>query len=212
MATVRAIVKGAMKKLSVLAIGREPTAAQAADGLTILQSLYREWVGLGVFGRLTDVLVTSESYDARENERVVVDNSGVLVTVNLPETITQELCGSGGGPYDYGRGCGPYETLPRPVRDGSLIVVADINSSCEEYYIYEANVARWVLLDDLTLDSEAPLSKRYEDGLKAALASRFASYFAMEVPPSIAAQTNTFEHAISMKADRSYRPVQACYF
>lgn len=211
--TVRSVVKGAMKKLGVLAIGREPTAAQAQDALEILQALYRELIGQGVFGRLYDVLVTTSTYSARENERVVCDLLAG-VTVTLPETITEGLIGSL-SPYDYlatdyGRGS-VCEVLPRPPRDGSPIIVADVNSSFEKYYLYDANRAYWVPLDDLTLDSTAPLSARHENGLRAILAERLADPFGVPMPKQAAAEANTFRYAISMKLDRSRRATVAEY-
>lgn len=211
--TVRSVVKGAMKKLGVLAIGREPTAAQAQDALEILQAFYRELIGQGVFGRLNDVLVTTSTYEARENERVVCDlSSGVTVT--LPETITQSLYGALPlyDPYgtDYGRGS-VCEILPRPPRDGACIIVADVNSSLERYYLYDANRAYWVLLDELTLDSTAPLGERYENGLRAILAERLTDPFGVPLPKQAAGEANTFRYSISMKLDRSRRPTIAEY-
>jgi len=213
MITVRDIVKGAMKKIAVLAIGREPTAAQGEDALEALQAIYRELVGQGVFGRLNDVLITAATYDARENDRVVCDYA-TGVTVNLPEVITADLQNAlpayDPDQSDYGRG-GGCEPLPRPPRDHSPIVITDVNSSFEQYYLYDANRAFWVLLDDLTLDSKAPLSNRYENGLKAKLALRLAPTFGRQPTPFLLAEVNAFHHALSHKKDRSRRPTVAEY-
>jgi hypothetical protein len=220
--TTRAIVKGALKKLGVLAIGREPTAAQAQDALEILQGLYRELVGQGVFGRLVDVLITTDTYNAREQERVVCDLAGGC-TVTLPETITQSLLSA--PPYydaawfdpyatdwDYGHGGVTAEPLPRPPRDGACIVIADVYSDCEEYYVYDANRAYWVRLDGLTLDSAAPLSGRYQNGLMAMLGLRMAAPFGVEPSPVLQGECNTFRYALSTKFDRSRRAAVAEYF
>jgi len=219
--TVRQIVRGALKKLGVLAIGREPTAAEAQDALEALQGLYRELVGLGVFGRLVDVLVKTDTYNAREQERVVCDLQGG-VTVTLPETITQSLLVS--QPYyrsysdpwatdwDYGHGGFSPEPLPRPPRDGACIVIADVYSDCEEYYVYDANRAYWVRLDGLTLDTQAPLSGRYQNGLTAVLAMRLAAPFGVEPSPVLQGEANAFRYSISMKNDRSRRETVAEYF
>lgn len=211
--TVRDIVKGALRKLGVLAVSREPTGAQAQAALGALQSLYRELVGQGSFGRFTDVLVTTTPYNARENERVVCDlESGV--TVNLPETITESLLRAlpvyDPSAPDYGRAS--CETLPRPPRDGACIIVADVNSSYEKYYLYDANRAYWVLIDDLTLDSRAPLANRNENGLKAMLASRMASDFGVQVPPVVASETNTFRYILGQKPDRVRSSAVGQYF
>jgi len=221
--TVRAIVKGALKKLGVLAIGREPTAAEAQDALEILQGLYRELVGQGVFGRLVDVLITTDTYNAREQERVVLNSSVSGASVTLPVEITQSLLSA--PPYydaawfdpyatdwDYGHGGVTAEPLPRPPRDGACIVVTDVNSSFEKYYLYDANRAYWVLLDDLTLDSVAPLSGRYQNGLMAMLGLRMAAPFGVEPSPVLQGECNTFRYALSTKFDRSRRAAVAEYF
>lgn len=215
--SVRDIIKDAMKKLAVLPLGREPSALQADDGLVALQALYREWVGQGVFGRLNDVLVKSATYNACEWERVVCDVPDGVV-VSLPETITSELlAGSHGLPAydarapDYGRGY-VVERLPRAPRDHAPIVIADVYSDSEEYYLYDANRAYWVRLDALTLDTGAPLSNRYENGLKAALAARLASSYGREVTPFLQGEVNSFRSSISNKLDRSRTIVAGEYF
>lgn len=213
---VREVIKGAMKKLTVLPIGREPSAAQAADGLVALQAIYRELIAQGVFGKLVDVLVTSTTYSARENERVVIDMPGGC-DVTLPKQITQDLIGASPYPasaasgWDYGRGC-YTDRLPRPPRDGSAIVIADMNSDLEKYYLYDGNRAFWVGIDELDFNDRAPLAARYENGLKAKLGVRLASSYGRQVTPVLQGEVNTFHHMISHKNDRARGPVAAEYF
>lgn len=212
--TVRDLIRRSLRKLALVAQGREPTAAQASDALDVLQSLYRELAAQGVFGRLHDVLVTGSTYTPRENERVVC-NSDVGVTVTFPDTITASLLNSlpdyGFGESDYGRGqrC---ETLPRPPRDGSIIWLTDIPGSFDKGYIYEGSKARWTPIDDLTLDSVAPLSGRYANGLAAILAVKMATEYNVTPPPSVMAEANLGRHMLSQKLDRSRRAVVAEYF
>lgn len=212
--TVRDLIRRSLRKLAMVASGREPTAAQAQDALDVLQSLYRELAAQGVFGRLVDVLMTSTTYSARENERIVCDDASAI-TITLPETITAGLLGSlqawNINATDYGRGQWS-ETLPRPPRDGSIIVVCDINSDFEKTYIYDAGRAAWVLIDDLTLDSVAPLSGRYANGLAAILAIKLAPEYNTTAMPSVQAEANLGRHMLSQKLDRSRRPVVAEYF
>lgn len=212
---VREIIKGALKKGTVLPIGREPSAAQNADGLVALQALYRELIGQGVFGRLTDVLVTTSVYAARENERVVID-APAGCDVTLPKQITLELLGSSPGyapygAYDYGRGWGT-DTLPRPPRDGSAIVIADVNSDLEKYYLYDGNRAYWVWIDELDFKDRAPLGTRYENGLKAKLWVRLASSYGRQITPFMQGEVNTFHSMISHKNDRERKAVATEYF
>ena len=210
--TVRAIASGAMRKLQVLAAGRNPTADQAQDALEILQALYKEFVGQGVFGKMYDTLVTDATYTAHENERCVCNRSAG-VTVTLPDTITLEFptaIGFVNGSTDYGWG-NSYSVTPRTPRDNSVIGITDLFSTLDLTYVYDAPGARWVALDSLTLDSVAPLSGRYGEGLKAILAVRLAPNFNVEPQKSVAGQANSARSMLSHRYDRPYRAVAGQY-
>lgn len=210
--TVRAVAAGAMKKLSVLAAGRSPTGDQGQDALDILQALYKEFVGQGVFGKIYDTLVTGATYTAHENERCVCNRSAG-VTVTLPDTITIEFpttIGFVNGSTDYGWG-NSYTATPRTPRDGSVIAITDLFSTLDLTYIYDAPNSRWTSIDSLTLDSVAPLSGRYGEGLKAILAVRWAPNFNIEPQRAVIGQANSAHSMLSHRYDRPYRAVAGQY-
>lgn len=201
------IIKGAMKKIHALASGAEPTAAEAADGMTALQSLIVEMIGQGSLGRLNDVLATSD-YTAREFERV---RASAGVTVTIPTTITPELepCG---GLYDYGFRAYPVTgTGDRPPRDRACIVVID-NTGAYKYYVYRATTGSWVEIQALTQQAAFPFADYLEDGFKALLAERIVDDFDQQLGAQTALQAARCRQMISLRPDSASKRNQAEYF
>lgn len=200
------ILTGAARKLGVLAIGRNLTSAQSESGMEILQSLYLELVGQGVFGKLIDSYITDTTYTAHENERVVC--SSVVTTVSLPTTIDEEWCpnqGYIGGDSDYGWASGGGNTYPRAPRDNAIIQVARTNLNSALTYIYDAPRATWASIDSLVVGSTAPLSERYGEALKSLMAEKWATDFGITPPPTLAGQVASAKSLLSHRYDRSYR-------
>ncbi len=211
MLTCLNIIKGAMRKLGVLPIGREPTSAQGESGMEILQSMYHEKVGQGVFGRLTDSYITDATYTAHENERITCDTD--VTTVTIPDAITEEWCASGpiGGLGDYGWS-NWRTTTPRTPRDGSVVQVAQTNSSTPLTYIYDAPRTDWVSIDSLTLAGDAPLSDRYGNALKALLAEVWATDFNVTPTPTLMREITQANSLLSHRPDRGSRAPTGQYF
>lgn len=213
--TCTQILVGAARKLGVLAIGRSLTAPQGESGMEMLQSLYLELVGQGVFGRMIDTLVTDSSYDAHENERVICDRT-VTTVVNLPSEISAEWIpnqGYIGGPFDYGWSNSASSTWPRAPHDNAIIQIADQNNADNgETHVYDAPRASWVEITALALNSTAPLSERYGEALKALMAEKWAPDFNVAPPPTLAAQVATAKSLLSHRYDRNARAAVGCYF
>lgn len=207
------LIKGAMRKLGVLAIGREPTSAQSEDSMEVLSSFYPELVGQGVFGKLYDSYVTDATYTAHENERITCD--ATVTTVTLPTTITEEWWpsqGPIGGISDYGWNNSSSNAYPRTPRDNSIIQIARSNTSTALTYIYDAPKTDWVALDSLVLASAAPLSERYGEAMKALLAVKLAPHYNIVPNPFLERESAKANSLLSHRYDRSYRPVSGNYF
>jgi hypothetical protein len=185
--TVRDLIKSGMRKAGVLASGRNPTTAEATDGLDVVQGLYDGWALGGMFGRLTEVIAT-EDYTAREGDRVRAE-TGVVVT--LPTTITE--CGSDRAPYD-------------------LAIVVVVQDAATQVSIYDAFAGAWVRLDGLTLDTDPPLKQRDRDGLAACVAVAYADEFGGRVGAATQAKAATFRIALSARSGNAYRPSQPEFF
>lgn len=79
MTTCRDIVTRALQMSGIVALGRDPKAAEIEAGMVSLQSLYDEWFTGGMFGRLKDVYADG-IYTANEGERITADGA----TITLP--------------------------------------------------------------------------------------------------------------------------------
>lgn len=196
MASVRAIVNGALRKLGKLAGGREPRTQDSTDALEALQGLYRSLINSGAFGRLYDVIPTGASYTAGENQRIF-RNSDVTLEITLPETVSRDCC----GPRPYDEECAVYPTSPtdrnvRPPRDCSVVVVVDAFSGDVVEYIYDGHLKQWQALYGLTLDAEAPLSYRDAEGLKCLLATIIMDEFGGELGAMSVQMANQFKTAL----------------
>lgn len=157
--TVRQLITRSLRFLNVVSEGNPAPFAYAFDNaLVALTDLYRQYIAMGAFGEITDVL-TAADYTAGENERVI--NSGAAaITVTLPTTITEN--GTARAPYDR----------------AFVLVAAD-----DATYLYDADQADWVRIETLTLDSTAPLSQRYGSGLAALLAASLAPEYGVVLDP-----------------------------
>ncbi len=199
MATCQALIKRSLRLLGELNSGREPPANEAADGLEALKALYKHLVATGTLGRLRDVLA-SASLTAGENQRIV-NTSGSPITITLPTQVQdcdtfnpRGVC----GPWDYGF-VNQAVTGMRPPRDRSVVVEA---GAIPITYIYDADLASWVQIDNLVLTDEAPFTQKLATGMAALLAVHIAPEYGDNPPsPIVLTGANACMAALSSRAD-----------
>jgi hypothetical protein len=191
MATCRAIVNGALRKLGKLAAGREARDADRDDALEALRGLYRFLITSGAFGRLKDVVPTGATYTAGENERIFRNDDATL-SVTLPEIVRRDCSPR---PYDDECACpsGDVATDMRPPRDGAVVVVSDAFTGVTVHYIYDGQLRLWQSIDGLDVDDAAPLSTRDAEGLKALLATRLVDEFGGAIGPATVQLAGMFQ-------------------
>jgi hypothetical protein len=176
MTTCRVLTKRSLRMLGVLASGEDADASDASDALEALQSMLLSLPGMW----WTDV-ETDEDYTAEENERIRV-NSNSAVTVTIPVVVGSEekvltCCGQ------TILKCEGYDD--RAPKDGARVQVTDTNSNAALTYYYCADVAAWMPVESLTLNSEVPLNADMIDGLAAMLAVRLAPEYGVELSPVV---------------------------
>lgn len=191
MATCREIITSALRKPNLIAMGEAPAAEDAAEALTILQSLYDEMVALGSFGRLAEVIITAD-YEAGENERIY-NNGAVTYSVTLPETIDDAAAENG----------------VRPPRDCALVAVVGASPAA---YIYTASRGAWDDMSGLGLSSYAPLSDRSRDGLAALLAVRVCEANGRSVPQVVANTASAFRRLVTQRNNSPRSETMGTYF
>lgn len=209
MPTCRETVNGAMRKIGRLAAGREPRAADSADGLAALQGLYRQWIVGGAFGRLADVIPTGATYVARENERVF-RNSAATLSVTLPETVATQP-----NPRSYADEVLTYDGVggtTRPPRDCAVVVVSDAFTGQTLEFIYDGSQRLWQAINALTLDSIAPLSARDPKGLEACLAQQIADEFGAQVGVATQFQAATYATGLTHRYSTPREASSGSYF
>lgn len=193
MAVCRVVVDTALRKLGVLASGREARSSDAADTLTALQGLYTSWIAAGTFGRLIDVTPQGSSYTPYCSARVFRESETTL-DVLLPELVGY------GWFYDYGwyRCCGQYNPTVTP-RDGMAVVISDTASGETASWLYDGTIKKWQGIEGLTLDDEAPRSTADLLGLASCLALEISDQFPTDIAPATAVQANRYMTAMTQR-------------
>mgnify|MGYP003659349723 CR=1 FL=1 len=82
MATCQQIISTALRMARIVPLASEPKAKEAEHGLIVLQGIYDDWMGRGMFGRLKDIY-TTDDYTAEEGDRIFADGA----TITLPELM-----------------------------------------------------------------------------------------------------------------------------
>lgn len=178
--TCRTTVTRALRKLGVLRSSGEPTAADAASGLASLQSFYMECISGGAFGRVFNVPISAAgTVTAGGNQHINILTADE-VDVDLPATVPMYHWDTWRPCRDYGWGLNVplgNDTGENVPRDKSVVSVTTQYGETRATYVYDSPIQRWLRIDSLDLNDEAPLSARSPDGLAALLAVRMADEF-----------------------------------
>ena len=225
----RWVVNTALRKLGVLASGRDARPADAIDALDVLRGLYGSWIASGAFGRLHDVVPTGSSYVTQGNERIFRESKSSL-EVTLPALVSTESY------RDYGRErIGYYGTVvtvatddvtgdatitvapsqpigyATPPSDGAAVVISDKIGGETRSWLYDGTSKRWEAVDDLTLDSEAPRSLGDPQGLAACLAMEISDQFSGTLNAITVQQAARYKSAIANGYGFDRQPVPGVY-
>jgi hypothetical protein len=193
MTTCLDIITKAYAKARVRARGDDLDAEEASAGLVSLESLFAEMAAEGVFGRLTDVIVSAD-YTAGEQERIFntdPDGDAAVFTITLPKEITDA---------DEDAGV-------RPPRDLTLVQVVGSGATTRVY-----SRGSWVALDSLTLAGTCPLAERGADGLACLLAAYIAEENGKPVGSITAMRGMAFRSRLTHRADSTRQPLAIDYF
>ena len=190
MATCLDIITTAMKLCRILPSGGTPSAAETADGMTALQSLYDQWRTGGMFGALEDVYLTDDA-TAEEGKRYYVPAG---ITLTAPTSAYVDANGDTRQPRDLAI----YESLT--------------STGTQTAKVYDRT--SWVSLLGLASSDTAPLSARNASGLAACLATSggFMDLFGVQPGEGTVALANHFRRNIMSKAGSTQDNSGADYF
>lgn len=170
MATIRDAVTRGLQWAGVVALGRDPRAAEAGVGLEAVQSLLDQWMQDGMFGCLVDVYKTA-NYTASEYERVTSPSS---ITVTKPTYIDNERRS-------------PFELAP----------IVTVLNGVQTNYVFTQGA--WLNLTGLTLDSDLPLEHYGRRGFEAMVGVKLCETFGLEPRPVMANEALRFQGRIMSK-------------
>lgn len=163
MATCNAIIQRAFRMARIVAIGDEPTAHELTEGMAVLEAIYQRLADTALSA--FEEIAETDDYTARPNERIYCDG-----TVTLPDLTEDD----------------------KRVPDLACVTYQDENTD-GAWRSYVSDRGDWVRLDSLTQDSEAPLSKRNEEGLSALVAVEIAEQFGREAGATTLQKARRFQ-------------------
>jgi hypothetical protein len=191
-ATARAIITRAMRKLRLLAAGGVPTANEAADGLAVLQGIYDGWTTNGTFGPLSQLLGSESPY---VGDVIAWGTPDGETDIELPTRLQDARTG---------------ETVPPP--DLSYAEVVKESDNTRRAFVWDARWGGWRRIDSIGLDSDAPLSGRGAEGLAALLALHMAEEFGAQVGPVVLREAGSFQRSLAASPGEAPTATQAVYF
>jgi hypothetical protein len=188
------VVRLAMMRLRLLRAGETPQGNELEDGLRALQGMYDLWCSTGLFGRLNDVIPTSD-YTASEQDRV--NNDGGY-TITLPLTYSNQTQGTYYPTWPDERTWSALQvTINRPPRDLSCIEVVEDGASAR--YLYDAHARAWLPISALEAAGNAPLSDRGVTGFVSCLAQKLADEYGAQTSPGVEREASLFKWGLSSR-------------
>ncbi len=162
MASCREVENRTAKRFSVLQIGENLEADEAAEAHSVLVGVYLDALERSAKPGLTRVLVTSATYTAGEDELIAYD--GVTsATITLPVTVVDVKTG-----------------LTRAPKDRSVVMIPGTTAQA---YIYDEMYGDWVDVCGLAQTDYAPFSNTNMEALSGALAMFLAGEYQRTLDP-----------------------------
>lgn len=178
--TARETISSALRKVGILRAGGQASDGAATDALSSLSSWYQELITNGTCGRVRDIPVSgplTATSGAGQHINVLNDEA---VTITPPDIVPYYYWDTYMPARDYGWGLNvPLgdDTGENVPTDLSVLRITSKFNNDRATYIYDGTIQRWVRIDNLTLDSETPLSARSPDGVAAVLATRLVDQY-----------------------------------
>ncbi len=187
MATLRKIITDAYRESGIIQKGSLPDADQMQEGLDKLLMIIENVFGQEVGSLYQDINYGDDgivnSYSVDSNREVFIDNSyarpsyRLLINSTSPKTIYLDPSPYDGARFaviDVGQN---FTTAPitidadtRRIEDNKQVVLNTDGAVVE--WMYRADLAQWVRVSPLTLDSETPFPSKFDDYFIIKLATR----------------------------------------
>lgn len=199
-------INAAYRENNIVVVGEEPTAAETAEGLTLLNTFWRALLGHNIGENLTPWPVPPPTNQTGIPEYIVREDLGSpFYLLPLQNTRLQIAISTAtsikfpANPDDGARmaivdvGSGAVQLTLHG--NGSLIegqtqVVDTVAAFSGKTYFFRADLASWQPIEELALDDQLPLPQEYDDLFITALAIRLAARHDKEIAQETVAVFN----------------------
>jgi len=189
MTTLQDIIDGGFRELNLIALGTSANTAQTAEGVRLLNQLYRFAIGgsagefmfnwpLGNYGRVANDYIQATTEQLRNppaNVRLVAVNDAAM-TVNLPPIGRYLADGAQIGIVDPYSRLATYPVTLNPngqTIEGASTLVLNTNAY-NATWMYRADTGNWALLDNLTEADPNPFPLEFDPYFEIMLALRLS--------------------------------------
>lgn len=196
MTTIRQIITDAYRESGLVQVGLTPEADEFDEGLRKLQVMIRSLLGhelgeplrsvsYGV-GATSNSYARNYDYESTINNRYVPANLRLLVNSNGAKTVYLPANPEDGAQVAVVDVAGNFAANNFTVNgngrniEGASSVILNTNSASKRWF-YRADLGAWVLVNDLTADSQSPFPLEFDDFLITMLAIRMSPRYEEEI-------------------------------
>lgn len=198
MTTVSSVIKAALRESNIIPLGKTPSDAEYAEGLERLQALVLSTLGNEMGENLSPIpigrneIVAPANYPWYGNQPPAIyflpTNSRVMANLTAPATVNLHPMPNDGarmGVVDVSQNFGTFPlTIVANGRsiEGTDVLMLDTSGVTREWF-YRGDTGNWVRLTDLTLDSEMPFPREFDDMFITFLAMRLNPRYGQSLDP-----------------------------
>lgn len=219
MTTIRQIIIDAYREGGLVQAGLTPEADEFDEGLrklqTIILSLYGNELGVpltsvsyGNFG-VTNAYGKEEDYSSTINSTYIPNNVRLMVNTDGVQTLFLPPNPQDGARVAIVDNTGNFATYNMTINgngrkvEGAGTVVLNTDSVKRQWF-YRGDLGEWVLVDELTANSQSPFPQEFDDYLITRLAMRMnPRYQAQSAPETLAAMRQAKNQFTSRYSQRT---------
>lgn len=201
MTTLRQIIKDAYRESGIIQIGTDPDSDQLDEGLgkltALISGVYQEEVGsqfedinFGVNG-ITNVFGRERDREAFLASSYLRPSHRVLFNIDSPKTVFLSASPYDGALFAVIDVTGNFSTNNvvvnangRKIESGTSVTLS--TDGVNRRWMYRGDLAEWVRINDLTVDSDLPFPEEFRDLFMIKLAMRLHPRYLVDTRPETA--------------------------
>jgi hypothetical protein len=213
MTLVSTIIRDAFRESNLIAIAADPTTAEQAEALRLLNRLILSVLGTEMGEQLSPIIIGRNNINRPQGfpwyEQVpdqvdwfVPANSRLFLNLTFPQTVYLDPNPEDGARFAYIDKSGNLNTYPLTINangrtiDNSFTETDNTNNSVREYF-FRADTGNWSVVTPLGLADEMPFPPEFD--------TLFIVDLAMRLNPRHAQEADTQSIAARNRAERNFK-------